>query len=369
MSEVRIAAEPRTEFGKGPSRRIRRANKVPAVLYGHGEQPRHFTLPGHELMLALKHDANALLTLQTADGDQLALRKIKNQSHSTFSRAYGNVTSTVKISRGAMDLDAAAEDKGAAFRMQDDGIAAGSWVGGVKIDSLYNKGRQKLSADMEAQEPLSDRGEEGEEEDNARWEMKKRAWAEANTFFTGQPPPAERRPRTVFVAAPSDLTLVRHLPAPSPFEHLVLAPAEEEEKRPLAGRSNLDEGAVLPKKRRLNHNVPASRSSTSSILNSTLPAAAQASSSPLPSSSFPFPNLSSSSHSPTASTPSRPTPVAARPPNPLAKKAANPFAKKPPPNVSHITPALAQPRPTPAAHPRRSLGLAPSKSSTKTAKK
>ncbi len=76
MSEVRIAAEPRTEFGKGPSRRIRRANKVPAVLYGHGEQPRHFTLPGHELMLALKHDSNALLTLQTEDGDQLALPKV-----------------------------------------------------------------------------------------------------------------------------------------------------------------------------------------------------------------------------------------------------------------------------------------------------
>jgi large subunit ribosomal protein L25 len=76
VSEVRIAAEPRTEFGKGPSRRIRRANKVPAVLYGHGEQPRHFSLPGHELMLALKHDANALLTLQTEDGDQLALPKV-----------------------------------------------------------------------------------------------------------------------------------------------------------------------------------------------------------------------------------------------------------------------------------------------------
>ena len=75
MSEVRIAAEPRTEFGKGASRRVRRANKVPAVLYGHGDDPRHFSLPGHELMLALKHDANALLTLQTEDGDQLALPK------------------------------------------------------------------------------------------------------------------------------------------------------------------------------------------------------------------------------------------------------------------------------------------------------
>ncbi|MCW2545517.1 MAG: ribosomal protein [Frankiales bacterium] len=76
MSEVRIAAEPRTEFGKGPARRTRAAGKVPAVLYGHGDKPRHFSLPGHELMLALKHDANALLALQTEDGEQLALPKV-----------------------------------------------------------------------------------------------------------------------------------------------------------------------------------------------------------------------------------------------------------------------------------------------------
>jgi len=76
VSEVRIVAEPRTEFGKGPSRRIRRDNKVPVVLYGHGEQPRHFTLPGHELMLVLRRDSNALLTLETEDGDQLALPKV-----------------------------------------------------------------------------------------------------------------------------------------------------------------------------------------------------------------------------------------------------------------------------------------------------
>ncbi len=75
MSEVRIVAEPRTEFGKGHARRVRMANKVPAVLYGHGDAPRHFSLPGHELMLALRHDVNALLTLETQDGDQLALAK------------------------------------------------------------------------------------------------------------------------------------------------------------------------------------------------------------------------------------------------------------------------------------------------------
>ncbi len=76
MSEVRIAAEPRTEFGKGASRRVRRAHKVPAVLYGHGDDPRHFSLPGHELMLALKSDPNVLLTLETDKGDQLALPKV-----------------------------------------------------------------------------------------------------------------------------------------------------------------------------------------------------------------------------------------------------------------------------------------------------
>jgi len=76
VSEVRIVAEARTEFGKGPARRTRRAGKVPAVLYGHGDKPRHFALPGHELMLALKHDANALLALQTPEGEQLALPKV-----------------------------------------------------------------------------------------------------------------------------------------------------------------------------------------------------------------------------------------------------------------------------------------------------
>ena len=61
-SEVKIQAESRTEFGKGAARRIRRADKVPAVLYGHGSDPIHITLPGHDLMLALK-TANALLSI------------------------------------------------------------------------------------------------------------------------------------------------------------------------------------------------------------------------------------------------------------------------------------------------------------------
>lgn len=75
MSEVRIPAEPRTEFGKGAARRTRRANKVPAVLYGHGTPPRHLSLPGHETMLALKGGSNVLLELDLGEGSELALPK------------------------------------------------------------------------------------------------------------------------------------------------------------------------------------------------------------------------------------------------------------------------------------------------------
>lgn len=76
MAETKIQAEPRTEFGKGAARRIRRADKVPAVLYGHGAEPLHLTLPGHDMMLALKHGgANALLSIELEGKSRLALPK------------------------------------------------------------------------------------------------------------------------------------------------------------------------------------------------------------------------------------------------------------------------------------------------------
>ncbi|RZU29216.1 large subunit ribosomal protein L25 [Streptomyces sp. BK022] len=75
MSEVKLAAESRTEFGKGAARRIRRDNKVPGVLYGHGSDPLHLTLPGHELLLALR-TPNVLIALDI-DGktNELAIPK------------------------------------------------------------------------------------------------------------------------------------------------------------------------------------------------------------------------------------------------------------------------------------------------------
>ena len=75
MSEVRIEAEPRTEFGKGGARRTRRAGKIPAVLYGHGTAPRHLALPARAFGNAIKSGANTLLTLSIDGGTELALPK------------------------------------------------------------------------------------------------------------------------------------------------------------------------------------------------------------------------------------------------------------------------------------------------------
>jgi large subunit ribosomal protein L25 len=76
MAAEKIKAETRTEFGKGAARRIRREHKVPAVVYGHGNDPIHLSLPGHETMMALKHGgSNALLELDIEGSAQLALTK------------------------------------------------------------------------------------------------------------------------------------------------------------------------------------------------------------------------------------------------------------------------------------------------------
>jgi large subunit ribosomal protein L25 len=77
VSEVKISAEPRTEFGKGGARRTRRAGKVPAVLYGHGEKPRHISLPAREFAAAIRHGGmTQVFNIDISDGTTaLALPK------------------------------------------------------------------------------------------------------------------------------------------------------------------------------------------------------------------------------------------------------------------------------------------------------
>jgi large subunit ribosomal protein L25 len=76
VSEVRLAAEIRTDFGKGGARRTRRAGNIPAVLYGHGAAPKHVALPAREFANAVRHGgANVLLTLALEGQEQLAIPK------------------------------------------------------------------------------------------------------------------------------------------------------------------------------------------------------------------------------------------------------------------------------------------------------
>ncbi|RSD13221.1 50S ribosomal protein L25/general stress protein Ctc [Amycolatopsis eburnea] len=76
MSEVRLSVEPRTEFGKGAARRTRRAGKIPAVLYGHGSDPRHFALPAIEFARVVRENgSNAVITLDLEGASELALTK------------------------------------------------------------------------------------------------------------------------------------------------------------------------------------------------------------------------------------------------------------------------------------------------------
>jgi len=74
MAETKLTAETRTSFGKGAARTIRRANKIPAVVYGHGEAPVHVTLPGHDTMIALRN-SNVLLDIDLDGTSHLTLPK------------------------------------------------------------------------------------------------------------------------------------------------------------------------------------------------------------------------------------------------------------------------------------------------------
>ena len=76
MAEVRIDADVRTEFGKGAARRTRRAGRIPAVLYGHGTDPQHLSLPSLEFARVVRERGrNAVLTLNISGRPQLALTK------------------------------------------------------------------------------------------------------------------------------------------------------------------------------------------------------------------------------------------------------------------------------------------------------
>ncbi|STX04957.1 50S ribosomal protein L25/general stress protein Ctc [Kocuria rosea] len=78
---IRIPATTRSDFGKGYARRIRNNDQIPAVVYGHGAEPQHVIIPGHETMLAVRH-SNAVLELDVEGSTQLVMVK-DIQRHAT----------------------------------------------------------------------------------------------------------------------------------------------------------------------------------------------------------------------------------------------------------------------------------------------
>lgn len=74
MADVSLSAKVRTEFGKGAARRLRREEKIPAVIYGHGAEPVHVELPSYDMMMALK-TSNVLIDLDVEGKKQLVIPK------------------------------------------------------------------------------------------------------------------------------------------------------------------------------------------------------------------------------------------------------------------------------------------------------
>ncbi|MET7640325.1 50S ribosomal protein L25/general stress protein Ctc [Streptomyces sp. NPDC005438] len=74
MADVSLSAKVRTEFGKGASRRLRREEKIPAVIYGHGADPVHVELPSYDMMMALK-TPNVLINLDVEGKKELVIPK------------------------------------------------------------------------------------------------------------------------------------------------------------------------------------------------------------------------------------------------------------------------------------------------------
>jgi large subunit ribosomal protein L25 len=92
VSEVKISAEPRTEFGKGGARRTRRAGKVPAVLYGHGEKPQHIALPAREFAAAIRHGGlNQVFTIDIVGGSGTTLALPKSIQRDPIKDTYEHV--------------------------------------------------------------------------------------------------------------------------------------------------------------------------------------------------------------------------------------------------------------------------------------
>ncbi|GAA5968826.1 hypothetical protein JCM11641_000747 [Rhodosporidiobolus odoratus] len=264
-------------------------------------------------------------------------------THATHHRSFGAVTSTMALSRKAVEEDGHAEgDRGAAFRYGNEGVAGGLFIGtegklGGGRASLYDVGTRKVSEPgggrgevdrnglRKDRDPFSDTEdeEEREREEESKTEEAMRKWDEGASamrhFYLG-PRPTPRVPRQFVAAAPSKLLLIRHLPYRPPYEPAEqLAPVADDIPERSQAPAVIAGGTLVKKKRRLEDGAGRNGFfSPSPATQSPQPARPSRPSQPRPSASPAFSSSPASS-----STASRSTPAP-------TSSSSNPFSKKRP---------------------------------------
>ncbi|MCU1614712.1 MAG: ribosomal rRNA E-loop binding protein Ctc/L25/TL5 [Frankiales bacterium] len=105
MADFRLAAEPRTEFGKGSARRLRREGRIPAVMYGHGQDVVHLSLPARDFAAALRNGgSNALLTIVLSGKERLALTKAVQRDPLTRKHEHADLLVVRRGERTTVDV-------------------------------------------------------------------------------------------------------------------------------------------------------------------------------------------------------------------------------------------------------------------------
>ncbi len=129
MPQVRLEAEPRSDFGKGAARRLRRTGRVPAVIYGDGDAPRHISLPGHELQQALRKPKVVLQVDLDGSLTATAARDVQREVVKQYLEHVDLIVlSKAEVIDRIAQADAIAEAEAAAIVAGLDPVAAGQAV-------------------------------------------------------------------------------------------------------------------------------------------------------------------------------------------------------------------------------------------------
>ncbi len=157
MAEVRLTAEARTDFGKGAARRLRRDGKVPAVLYGDGEPPRHVSLDGHDLNQALKQPKVILEIDFQSDVVPTAPRDVQRDAVKGFLKHIDLVAlDRAALKARQIEAEAVARAEEVAAEKELDPIALSEIVSemlheGADADGVVDAAVERLEAEMKAQ--------------------------------------------------------------------------------------------------------------------------------------------------------------------------------------------------------------------------